>query len=1521
MRTIVTVWRAGLVLALIAFLALPWIAPVRASTRPAGQVAADPLAGRPVVREALHYDTSPALQRIKPLAAQALPLRSLPLRRLPKVAGGHPSGLPPVGLAPLVQTWPGSVLMPAPVANFEGVNNVNSVLPPDTNGDIGYDPATGKKYYVQWVNLSFKIWDVTNSASPVSLYGPAAGNTLWNGFGGICESHNDGDPIVLFDHLANRWLMTQFALSFPDDFHECVAVSASADPLGAWHRYDFFISDTKMNDYPKFGVWPDGYYMSVNQFDGSSLGWAGAGAAVLEREKMLAGQPARMLYFDVGAVTLDYGGMLPADLDGPSPPAGAPNIFVEWDDSSWLGDPQDTLRLWKFQVDWTNPANSAFGANANFDPNRLIPTANVNPDLCGYDLCIPQPGGSPLDPISDRLMFRLQYRNFGAYQTLVSNHTVDVGGADHAGIHWFELRDSGTGWTLHQDGVYAPDSLHRWMGSLAMDTSGNMALGYSVSSNTVSPSIRYTGRLIGDPAGTLPQAETQLVAGSGYQTHSAGRWGDYSMMAVDPTDGCTFWYTQEYYAGAGVAPWRTRIGAFKYAGCTSAPVGTIQGTVTDQATSSPLPDVKVEVSGGILTYTDDQGVYHLYDLPVGSYDVTASKYGYSPQTASAVEVQQGQVITQDFALAPVTNVTTHGRVTDGSGHAGMPLYARLDISGHPDSPVFTDPVTGEYSLQLLEGQTYTFTVSAVSQGYQDEVRVVIPLVGGGTQDFALQADLVVCSAPGYQLITALGLQEDFDTGSLPAGWSHLDHTGGGAWVFDDPGARGNLTGGEGGFAILDSDYYGAGAAQDAELRSPLVDLSGFSQAVLHFNTDFLAYSSEIADVDLSVDGGATWSNLWQKSMTSWRGPAVVALDISALAAGQPDVKVRFHYYSAEFDYWWQVDDVAIGDCRPLPGGLLVGNVRDANTSAPLNAARVVSQDAPQDQALALATPDDPGQEDGFFSLFSALTGLHPFEATYEGYGPIQHAVAILTDGVVRQDFDLPAGQLVADPTGFSVTLKTDEATTRTLTLDNTGGLAAGYTLWEMDAPAPGDQSPDGPFADGGRRISPKHLNDRDSGYLYLPDPPPAEPLAAGQIISQWPTGLAYAWGIGFNTLEDDLWLGNIPLSGGDGLDYRFLKDGTNTGDTIDISSWVAAWGADMAFDPLTGMLWQLNVGGDNCLYELDPANKVSTGEAICPPFGVSQRGLAFDPATDTFYAGSWNDGIVYHFKPDGTLLDSKYVGLNIAGLAYSPATKHLFASTNSDTGFDIYIMDAGDNYRILGGFNVQGLNANDQAGLEIDCAGHLWAVDQKDQIVFEVDSGESGVCDWADIPWLSAVPLTGSISPAGNQAITLTFDATSLAAGTYAAHLRVVEDTPYAVPPIPLTLVVEGFADLALSIEDRPDPVAAGQLLGYTLGVSNAGPSGAGSVLVELDLPVGASLVSVSPSQGSCTGLPCDLGSLPAGESATVHVLVEVDLHAPSPLVVSAEVSADSLDPEPTNNIASAQTRVYPGFFLPVVKR
>ena len=467
--------------------------------------------------------------------------------------------------------------MPDTLTNWEGISSTG-VLPPDTNGQVG------RNHYVQIVNSSsgaqVRVWDKTGK----QLYNFGLEN-LWPS-GNVCRDDAHGDPVVFYDQLANRWILTQFALPDPP-YYQCFAVSKRDNPTNDpndWWLYGFKVHETKMNDYPKFGVWPDGYYMSANQFD--SNGWAGAGVWVFDRAAMLEGKSATFQYFDVADMNNNYGGLLPSNLMGSTqPPQGAPNYYMSVD-MDW-NNSDDVLHIFEFHTDWSTPSNSTF---------RLVKDLTVDPFNWNFDGSggsrnnwdIPQPDTDvELDSLSDRLMMHLWYRNYGDHESLVVNHTVNVGSnSDHAGIRWYEVRGGTVNTTLsdatiYQQGTYAPDAENRWMGSVAMDHVGNLAIGYSVSSKNTYPSIRYAGRLSSDDAGQLPQDEAEIIAGGGSQTHSAARWGDYSAMSVDPADDCTFWYTTEYMESTSKADWHTRVASFKFANCSQ------NATPTPTPTSVP----------------------------------------------------------------------------------------------------------------------------------------------------------------------------------------------------------------------------------------------------------------------------------------------------------------------------------------------------------------------------------------------------------------------------------------------------------------------------------------------------------------------------------------------------------------------------------------------------------------------------------------------------------------------------------------------------------------------------------------------------------------------------------------------------------------------------------------------------------------------------------------------------------------------------------------------------------------------
>jgi hypothetical protein len=485
---------------------------------------------------------------------------------------------------PVVQHKRGTGPLSDPTANFDGIclpfgppcaeASSCSCLPPDTNG------AVGATQFVQIVNSDFAVYSKTGAvlrhSTPI--------DQLWSSVGGECAAHNDGDPVVLYDQYAGRWLLSQFIAqpNAGESYGECVAISTTGDATGSYYLYEFDWGPDIFLDYPHFGIWRDGYYMSANEFPTGQETSSGAAAIVLQRDQMLAGQPAKYVWFDEAAanpVGGQYIGQLPADADGSRlPPAGSPGLFAEVDDPSSIpptstSDAGFDLRLWRFHVDWSNPQNSTFGRNGQ--PDFTVPVAPFVRPQCvyGYGDCALQKGGPQgLDVLGDRLMFRLAYRNFGDHQSLVLNHTVKANGLE--GIRWYEVRNPLSAPTIYQQGTYAPDDsvtdpLSRWMGSIAMDKSGDIALGYSASGVNDYPSVRYTGRAAGDTLGQMTQAEHVLFTGSGPQTELEGRWGDYSELSVDPTDDCTFWYTNEYLTSdlVVIGSWATRIGAFRFPGC------------------------------------------------------------------------------------------------------------------------------------------------------------------------------------------------------------------------------------------------------------------------------------------------------------------------------------------------------------------------------------------------------------------------------------------------------------------------------------------------------------------------------------------------------------------------------------------------------------------------------------------------------------------------------------------------------------------------------------------------------------------------------------------------------------------------------------------------------------------------------------------------------------------------------------------------------------------------------------------
>ncbi len=496
------------------------------------------------VSAAVRHASSPPLRELAANSASAAIPAEKPLR---STTSGRDLG---GAFDPVVQTSATLPLGANVLTNFLGLGTnfpgfVMTGEPSDANG------AVGATQFVEWVNTSFAVFSKTGGL----LAGPTDGNALFESLGGPCATNNDGDPIAQYDKAADRWVLTQFSVTGGPPFFQCVAVSQTADATGAYNLYAFEYSN--FNDGPKLGVWPDSvnnaYFISYNMFSHRFLG---AQACGLERAQMLAGGPARQVCFQQPS---SVASLLPSDLDGATvPPVGSPGYFVNFGTNS--------LNFFKFHVNWANPAASTFTGPASVSVPAFAPA-------CKGRACIQQPNTRQLlDSLADRLMYRLAYRNFGTHESLLVNHSVNPNNGT-AGTRWYELQNArGTSLAsgspvVVQASTYAPDGNFRWMGSVAMDKVGDMAIGYSVSSSSVFPSIAIAGRRPSDVPNTLRQ-EVIIVNGIGSQAgHS--RWGDYSSMSVDPADDCTFWYTTQFVDVAGVNDfiWSTQVASFKFPGC------------------------------------------------------------------------------------------------------------------------------------------------------------------------------------------------------------------------------------------------------------------------------------------------------------------------------------------------------------------------------------------------------------------------------------------------------------------------------------------------------------------------------------------------------------------------------------------------------------------------------------------------------------------------------------------------------------------------------------------------------------------------------------------------------------------------------------------------------------------------------------------------------------------------------------------------------------------------------------------
>lgn len=921
---------------------------------------------------AVKFDVLPSLRLLEPLPV------TKPARNIVERDPGARGPLGPQSIDPVVQDWAPSSRMPTPSINFDGPPNVAGYAPPDPVGDVGPD------HYVAMSNVHFSIYDKTGTL----VYGPAANNTLWTDFGGDCESDNDGDPVVLYDQLAERWILTQFTASGPN-FYNCVAISQTSDPTGAYYRYAFS-TGSNFPDYPKYGVWPDAYYISTREFEGLTGPFIGVGAYAINRAEMIAGDPSPQVISFLatpasagGAYNLGDG-LLPSDLDGfTPPPAGRPNFFLgAMDDGGLYSAPADALTLWKFEVDFATPGNSSFSLA------DTIPIAPYDTQFqtCELDRqCIPQPGTeNKVDILSyrQRPMHRLAYRNFGSHESLVTNQSVEAA-SGIAGMRWWEIRDPDGTPVIYQEGTYAPgvsDGIHRWMGSIAMDDAGNMALGYSASDATNTfPSVWFAGRLAVDSLGTLPQGEGSLIDGTGSQTGSQ-RWGDYTSMNVDPEDDCTFWYINQYLTTTSPKGWQLRIGAFKFDQC---------GTPDFYLVALPNPqaictgeDAGYGINVGSISYYDEPVTLAVTSKPPGTTAQFTQNFVTPPGSSNLIVGNTGGLTVGDYV------VTVDGTASGNPGHsidiglrvfdlAPGPATLTAPADGATDQPVrptfeWTTATQGaSYTLEVDDDPSFAspelvetdITETSFTPGTDLPHNTVFfwrisaenPCGVGPASAVFTVTTVALPGDCGVGTIPTLHLDEGFESGA--AGWSHEGD--GDTWALSTARVHG------GAFA-----YFAAGstAISDQQLTSPDVVLPTDTPVTLQFWNwqEIEAHIDGCYDgaiLEISTNGGADWTQLQTSVMLNdpYDGPVSTCcaspiadqdawcgdpqdwlrsvVDLDAYAGQTARFRFRLATDNVTGHEGWYLDDMVVQSCVGGDGpffadGFETGDTLEWTTTVP-----------------------------------------------------------------------------------------------------------------------------------------------------------------------------------------------------------------------------------------------------------------------------------------------------------------------------------------------------------------------------------------------------------------------------------------------------------------------------------------------------------------------------------------------------------------------------------------------------------
>ena len=791
----------------------------------------------------------------------------------------------------------GSGSTKAPLVNFSGQDS--PYYPPDCNG------AAGQNHYMQTINTVYAIYNKTGTL----VAGPTAMNLLFSGVTG--SNYNDGDPLVLYDDQAGRWLAVEFSISGSNDYM-LIAVSTTSDPTGTWYKYSFDVAD--MPDYEKFGIWQDGYYMGDNNSSGNDI-------YVFQRSVMLAGgaSPQMVGFKNSWRPTTVDGFMCvpPVDNDGAFAPAGSPGLFITINDDA-IGGGSDQLWIYELAVNWTTPASSTFTRSQQL----AVPAFDSNFGT-SWDNIV-QPNTQKLDAIPMVIMNVPQYRNFGSYQTIVCCHTVDVDATNHAGVRWYELRrTTGNPWTVRQSGTYAPDANNRWMGSVMLNGSGQIGLGYSVSSSTVYPSIRYCGQSAGayaSASGTMDITEDVIQTGA-YAQSSYNRWGDYSLMSVDPTDDKTFWFTSEYLGSGGTR--KTKIASFKFGnspsvatlaatsvtGTTATLNGTINpnglattyyfewGTTTSYGTTTTVISAgsgttSIAVNANLSGLTGGQ-TYHFRLVGVNSDGTTSGNdMTFTPGAATVTTTAATSITMSDAA--------TGGNVTSDGGSS---ITARGVCWGTTANPA----VSGSHTTDGSGTGSFTSTLTGLSSNTTYHIRAYATNSAGAYYG----DDLTFTTLCG--IVTTFPWSEGFENGGvIPNCWSQEQVNSSGLnWVFITGSGNSHPAAAHGGTynaCLKDA----TSADNKTKLITPTLNLAEVTSPQLKFwhTQAYWTPDQDLLTVFYKTSAGGTWTLLatYTASITVWTQETI------SLPGATNDYYIAFEG-NAKYGYGVCLDDVQVsGSC-------------------------------------------------------------------------------------------------------------------------------------------------------------------------------------------------------------------------------------------------------------------------------------------------------------------------------------------------------------------------------------------------------------------------------------------------------------------------------------------------------------------------------------------------------------------------------------------------------------------------------